>query len=153
MSSNFFSGIAPLWPVKLIFSLLLLGLALFFSFHSPPRQAFQWAGILLVVVGSITELSHYRIIKAKAKELGAPENLVRAGGLLGYVRHPMYLGDVVIAFGLGFFSGLPGLILAVIFVPIVMGLCLQEDKMMKAQFKDEFGEWEKSSKRLFPFVW
>lgn len=152
-SEKFFSGIAPLWPVKLVFSICLLSLALFFSFHHPPRQAFLWTGILLVVAGSVTELSHYRMLKVKAKELGAPKRLVMRGGLLQYIRHPMYLGDVVMAFGLGFLSGTIGLVAAVMFVPVVMGLCVQEDKMMRAKFVEDFSSWEKSSKRLFPFIW
>jgi protein-S-isoprenylcysteine O-methyltransferase Ste14 len=149
----FFSGIAPLWPVKLLLSFLIIGAA---CLHVT-REELPWGIILFgnvfILSGALLELWHYRILKRETQNLGSPTLLVTHGGLLSLIRHPMYLGDVVMLLGFTLFmQNAIAWGLYVLFVLVVMGLCAQEDRAMENLFPEAFSNWRKRSWRILPGV-
>jgi protein-S-isoprenylcysteine O-methyltransferase Ste14 len=74
-------------------------------------------------------------------------------GPYAYVRHPIYTGILLAAFG----SALIGTIIGIgmfIFISIVFALRIdKEEKIMLELFPEQYSEYQKHTKRLVPFVW
>ena len=149
----FFSGIAPLWPVKLLLSLILIVGACLHVFQRELPMARILTANMLILTGAFLELWHYRLLKRGAGALGAPAQLVTRGGFLRVIRHPMYLGDVVMLFGFALLMSHPvGWGVFALFVGVVLGLCAQEDQAMAKQFPEAFAEWRKHTWRVLPGI-
>jgi len=75
-------------------------------------------------------------------------------GVYGFVRHPLYLGCLLMLFGASLLVGsVCGLVIAVIAVFILVGRIIGEEKMMVNELEG-YEEYKKKVKyRLIPFVW
>lgn len=150
---TFFSGISVFWPLKLVLSLAIILSACVAVFQTDVPTVRWLCAVGLILTGACTELAHYRILKKTVGPLGKPEKLNTTGGLFSFVRHPMYLGDLVMLFGFTLLAAtalIAGLYLA--FLPVLILLCRSEDRMMEAQFRDDFRAWKKRSAMLIPFL-
>jgi len=76
------------------------------------------------------------------------------GGLFGVTRHPNYFGDIVWVLGYAVLTGnplslaIPALLFAFFYfynIPLL-------EKHLKEKYKDEFVRYERSTKRLIPFI-
>jgi protein-S-isoprenylcysteine O-methyltransferase Ste14 len=110
----------------------------------------RWLAQALVLTGGITTLLHHRIV-AGACAGNQPARLVDSGGLYGWVRHPMYLGDCLLYVGMGLLVPHP---LSTLLVAIgCTALVLQaraEDVHMAALFGEPFRCWQQRSGLLLP---
>ena len=152
---------SPAWWAKLGLSLGLIGYGAAASMGVPgiplgrellaPPYA---AGAGLAVAGGSIELSHYVILKRKARALGRPSELVTGGGLLRWVRHPMYWGDLVMLTG---FAGLAGDCLAcglwLLAVACVVQQTRLEDRLLGQAFGPRHAAWAARTKLLVPWVY
>jgi protein-S-isoprenylcysteine O-methyltransferase Ste14 len=80
--------------------------------------------------------------------------LVR-GGLYRYVRHPSYLGQILILVGIG---ALMGNVIAVLAAPFMATVALLwririEERAMADHFGDAYEEYRRATWRLLPLVW
>ena len=135
----------------MVLSIAMLAVALVGMMESLPPLTVLIPGIVIVLTGSAIELTHYRIIKRAAQELGSPDQLVSSGGLLARVRHPMYLGDLIMATGLlilGF--DLVAFVIYLLLAATIFGLCHQEDRMMADRFPGDFPAWRDKTWRVIP---
>ncbi|MDH7507646.1 MAG: isoprenylcysteine carboxylmethyltransferase family protein, partial [Candidatus Thermoplasmatota archaeon] len=65
-------------------------------------------------------------------------------GIFQYIRHPHYSSLLIIGFGLAlFFYSLAALFIATIAVPIMILSILDEEKILKKQYGDEYIEYMK----------
>ena len=111
-----------------------------------PRRLAQ----ALVLTGGITTLLHHRIV-AGACAGNQPIRLVDSGGLYGWVRHPMYLGDCLLYIGMGLL--VPHPMSALLVAAGCTALVLQaraEDVHMAALFGEPFRCWQQRSGLLLP---
>ena len=116
----------------------------------PPRLGF---GASMGALGSLVHLAHYVLLRRKAGPLGRPRQLVTEGGLLPFVRHPMYLGDgvAILGFGLLWPSAL-ALAIAGLGLGCVLLQALREDRQLARDFPDAHAAWKERSRLLVPFV-
>ncbi|BCS97120.1 hypothetical protein DSLASN_27520 [Desulfoluna limicola] len=109
---------------------------------------------VLVLTGAGIHLWHYRLLKTGNASLALPDHLVTKGGLFPWVRHPMYLGDLILIIG---FSGiLPDVEGLAILLAGVVGLACQaqvEDAELNERFPNAFPPWRTRTRRLIPWVW
>jgi protein-S-isoprenylcysteine O-methyltransferase Ste14 len=125
----------------------LVGRGLFEAIATAPL----WCVQVLAIGGAALELWHYVLLKRGAARLGAPEELVTSGGLYGRIRHPMYLGDVIVA--LGFFLlhvDWVSVTLLVAALEGVLGQARREDDRLAQQFGDRFERWRAETHLLIP---
>lgn len=75
-------------------------------------------------------------------------------GVYGFVRHPLYLGCVLMSFGAPVLLGsLYGLIMDIIMIAILAGRIIGEEKMLVNELSGYVDYTKKVKYRLIPFIW
>jgi len=75
-------------------------------------------------------------------------------GVYGFVRHPMYLGAVLMMFGAPFLLGsIWSLPIAIIAVMVLVGRIIGEEKMLVNELNGYVDYTKRVRYRLIPFVW
>ena len=103
-------------------------------------------GQTVALLGGLIHLYHYLLLKRANKGLDPPQNLVTKGGLFPWLRHPMYLGDLLILSGLLWLHpnnmGVGGLFVAIV---MLAGQRKREELLLKDSFPEEFPKYQKTS--------
>ncbi|HEU5114450.1 MAG TPA: isoprenylcysteine carboxylmethyltransferase family protein [Candidatus Paceibacterota bacterium] len=74
-------------------------------------------------------------------------------GPYAYVRHPIYSGIILLAFGAAISGSLVGVI-ALVFASIVYLFRIRkEERIMLGLFPDQYPAYQARTKKLIPFVW
>ena len=145
------------WIMKVVCGLLLAGHAIaafadLYSLHLrllvplPVAQA-------VVVLGAAITIWHFVILKTALPDISRPKTLIVDRGLFAAVRHPMYLGDLILYAGLAMLTGDPvAWILASIGAVAIVGQCRVEDRAMGERFGNEHGVWQRRTHMLVPWT-
>jgi len=109
--------------------------------------------IAIALVGGFLNVWHYALLKRAAPTLARPEALRTGGGLFGLIRHPMYLGELIL--GLGLALGVGGGVAVAVWAAnagLVAVLTVLEDRQMARSFGERHRQWCAGTKRLLPGV-
>ena len=114
---------------------------------------FSIYGQILVAIGAGNNIYHHCIFRKNCACLSQPQTLVTTGGLLSFIRNPMYLGDIVTSLGFCLIAMdiICGILLLGICVAIIMQIRWEEHKLQQL-FLEEYSIWQKNSKKLLPFI-
>lgn len=113
-----------------------------------------WPGQVLVVVGGVNNMVHYGLLKRRNQSLGVPNELITRAGLYRKVRHPMYLGDLVLLLGLALLApGLPAMIAALSGMVAAVGEARVEDRYLAARFGADHADWCRRTGLILPGGW
>lgn len=79
------------------------------------------------------------------------ENKLRTGGILQYIRHPLYAGTFLITLSYILFSPTTATLVssACIFIYLAIGIRIEEKKLLEA-FGDEYREYQRKVPMLIP---
>ncbi len=106
---------------------------------------------VLVLLGAAMSLFHYARLKHKNSDVQHPCRLVTEGGLWPWVRHPMYLGDILMFAGFWTFLTspltLPVLLLG--YIAMVKQVDVEE-RFLAEQFRASFLVWQSQTGKLLP---
>lgn len=72
-------------------------------------------------------------------------------GLYGYIRHPIYTGDLLLLIGLELALNSWLVLAALLLCPVVMWKAVKEERMLLQQLKG-YVEYHRRTKRFIPFV-
>jgi protein-S-isoprenylcysteine O-methyltransferase Ste14 len=100
-----------------------------------------WSGIALgrLYSADVTIQQDHRLIKA---------------GLYRYIRHPRYLGTLLVAIGLSFlFRSWIGLAASVLFLGVLLFRINDEEKLMQAEFGSDWEAYCQRSWRMIPYLY
>ena len=143
------------WAVKVIAGVGVIAWFALSAFTHPPIAApvtFLFVvGQVVVVTGALVHLVHYGILKRQSPALSAPVALVTRGGLYGWIRHPMYLGDALVL--LGFTLMKPDAVTVLFGAAGILAIdrqCAAEDDQLLQMFGSDFVRWEESTRRFIP---
>jgi protein-S-isoprenylcysteine O-methyltransferase Ste14 len=75
------------------------------------------------------------------------------GGPYAYVRHPIYTGILIAAFGTALAGALFGVIVLIFGSALFLVRIRKEEKIMLELFPNEYPLYQKRTKRLIPFLW
>lgn len=112
-------------------------------------------GNLLVVAGLIGSLAVvFQNRYAGASIRVEPGQQVVSTGMYGVVRHPMYVGNVILMIGIPLALGSYWALLAVLVtLPVLAVRITDEEKMLRTELDGYAAYTEKVRYRLLPYVW
>ncbi|MCL4436710.1 MAG: isoprenylcysteine carboxylmethyltransferase family protein [Thaumarchaeota archaeon] len=122
----------------------------------PRDSAASWVGLTLFALGIVVLAAAMRTLgKLYTSYLGIqPGHRLVTTGPYRHVRHPGYLGEVLVMFGIGFsLSSVLGLALAFLSLLLVLERIKPEEEMLTAEFGDEYRKYMGRTKRLIPFIY
>ena len=139
----------------------------FFDYNSLQKQAFPqfWVvlGFFLLIIGGIIELMVRLELMDKAKfpSLNSTKllqivkgHLLITDGMFKYIRHPLYVGRILLSFGIGLIgSSVYGLVLIAIGIMFTPFRIQIEEKMLLNEFGDAYRAYQKTTKKLIPYLY
>jgi protein-S-isoprenylcysteine O-methyltransferase Ste14 len=124
---------------------------------NPINYILASAGIVLFISGLIIRWSSIIQLKQRFTVNVAinKEHSLETNGLYRYLRHPSYLGLLLILAGLSLpMNSLISFIIVI--VPVFLGLSYRisvEEKLLESEFGDEYLEFRSNRKKIIPFVY
>jgi protein-S-isoprenylcysteine O-methyltransferase Ste14 len=116
-------------------------------------DAIRWLGVALYIVGGALRMWPVFVLSDRFSGLVAiqPGHRLVTDGIYGMIRHPSYLGLIVIGFGwaMAFRSGV-GLLLAALMIPPLLARIRSEERLLHEQFGEEYDAYRSRTSRLIP---
>jgi protein-S-isoprenylcysteine O-methyltransferase Ste14 len=119
-------------------------------------DAIRWVGVALYAVGGILRLWPVFVLGPRFSGVVAiqPGHALVTGGIYGVIRHPSYLGMIVLMVGWGLaFRSAAGVLLALAMIPVVVARIEAEERLLASQFGEEYEDFRRRTARLVPGVW
>lgn len=160
-------GLREDWAVLPGITTIILGtITSVYDFAVLQSRGFQWtpltvAGVLLIVSAlALRTVSRSALNRAGFRQLGSTRLQVVEGqrlitdGVYAYVRHPLYLGDLLRNYGIAMVtSSLYGLLFMLAANLLLVARIGMEEDMLLGAFGDEYRDYMKRTKRLIPFIY
>jgi protein-S-isoprenylcysteine O-methyltransferase Ste14 len=116
----------------------------------------RWLGLSLYVSGGALRIVPVFVLGRRFSGLVAiqPGHELVTDGIYGIVRHPSYLGLIMMGFGwaLTFRSG-AGVILAGLVIPPILARIRSEEALLRSQFGEQYDSYRRRTSRLIPGVY
>lgn len=116
-------------------------------------DAVRWLGVVLYIAGGALRMWPVFVLGNRFSGLVAiqPGHRLVTDGIYSIIRHPSYLGLLVIGVGwaLAFRSGV-GLLLAALTVPPILARIGSEERLLQAHFGAEYDAYRARTSRLIP---
>jgi len=116
-------------------------------------NAIRWVGVVLFAAGGMLRLWPVFVLGHRFSGLVAiqPEHTLVTSGIYGVIRHPSYLGLLlnVLGWGLAFRAGI-GVLLAALTLPPLLARISAEERLLEAQFGEEYNAYRARTWRLIP---
>ena len=112
-------------------------------------------GLALILLGyTILLISHFTLRRFHSSSLVILEDhQLVTHGIYRIVRHPIYLGAILVAIGIPVFvSSLDGLLIMLLLIPIVLIRIRIEERLLGDEFGEEYQAYRKRTRKLIPFV-
>jgi protein-S-isoprenylcysteine O-methyltransferase Ste14 len=133
------------FPLTVFFLSSAFGLSLFeaefmgymYTIGMPVGSVITFAGVVLIILGW--------------REVHRSRDQLASGGIYSHVRHPQYLGILLVAGGWVFhWPTIPGLIMFPVLVTLYYGLAKREDRFLEERFGDAFREYANRTPMFLP---
>jgi protein-S-isoprenylcysteine O-methyltransferase Ste14 len=116
----------------------------------------RWLGLSLYVSGGVLRIAPVFVLGRRFSGLVAiqPGHQLVTDGIYGTVRHPSYLGLIIMGFGwaLTFRSG-AGVILAGLVIPPILARIRSEETLLRSQFGEQYDRYREQTSRLIPGIY
>ena len=118
----------------------------------------SYVGILIYIIGGgIILLSRVQLGRLGSGAIShlQDEHKLYTGGMYRYVRHPLYTGGLIGAIGMNmaFRSIIMPLLIFILYFTIFKHRIEQEERLLREEFGEEYLEYSKRTKRLFPPIY
>lgn len=116
----------------------------------------RWFGVLLFAAGGGLRVAPVFVLGRRFRSRVAiqPGHMLVTTGIYGTIRHPSYLGLLVMALGwvLAFRAGV-GLLLVVLTLVPLLARITSEEKLLQTRFGAEYDSYRARTWRLVPFIY
>jgi len=112
-------------------------------------------GLVLLLVGSAIRVQARRTLGNYFSPVVRilPEHKLTRYGIYKYIRHPGYLGELLLYFSVPLlFHSLYGFLVMVFLIPFILYRIRVEEQMLIEKFGDEYRDYMRKSKRFIPYV-
>ena len=124
---------------------------------------FSIIGLALVIIGGYLRMKARLILRKKAGfdnivstsrlQIVEDQKLLKIGPYK-YIRHPLYLGEILRNLGLvSIFSSAYGILLVFIGTILLLFRIKMEEEMLIEAFGSEYSDYKKATKRLIPYIY
>ncbi len=146
------SSVSKLFHVGIHVIIVITNIALYFWMISQDIKlvhvAFKVTGLLIFVMGTFIILWGFYSL---SKEVFIPGKKFIISGPFAIVRHPMYLGGIVGAFGLALLAGsMFAFVYSFILALVLLNISEAEERELKTRFGDDYIEYMKKVPKIFP---
>ena len=119
-------------------------------------ETVRWVGFFLYSGGGVLRLAPVFVLGPRFSGLVAiqPEHRLVTSGFYGVIRHPSYLGllVLVLGWGLAFRSGV-GIVIALLMLAVVLARIQAEERLLGETFGAEYDAYRGRTWRLVPCVY
>jgi len=148
------NSVSVMWIVILLS--ITVGIIIAFSF---PRfsEVKYFSGIVLILVGIAIRFIAIFSLKSyfNANVAIHHDHKLKTDGIYKQIRHPSYSGSLVTFLGMGLTLG-NWISLLVIVLPVLCVFLYRikiEEKVLLDNFKEEYHDYQKNTKKLIPYVY
>jgi protein-S-isoprenylcysteine O-methyltransferase Ste14 len=116
-------------------------------------DAVRWLGVVLFLAGGALRLWPVFVLGRRFSGLVAiqPGHTLVTSGIYGVIRHPSYLGLLVMTLGWGLaFRSWVGVLLTVLMLPPLLARIHAEERLLRTQFGAEYDAYCARTARLIP---
>lgn len=142
MALGILLGLLPAWMDRL-------------NFWTVDGGTVRWVGVVLYTIGGVVRIWPVFVLGNRFSGLVAiqKEHKLETGNIYRYVRHPSYVGMVLICAGwaLTFRSGV-GLLITALMVIVLMGRVRSEEALLRSEFGEEYEAYARRTARFVPGV-
>jgi len=142
--------------VGMTFIVILASISYYYNFGLFNYNLGYIIGFLLFIIGLILQgVAEATLGKYYLPSIGTVEGQkIIKNGIYKYIRHPGYLGVIIIFFGLGFVTySLLGILGAfIVSLMVYVGEVIPEEKYMLEKFGKEYEEYMKETFRFIPYI-
>ena len=142
--------------VGMTFIVILASISYYYNFGLFNYNLGYIIGFLLFIIGLILQgVAEATLGKYYLPSIGTVEGQkIIKNGIYKYIRHPGYLGEILIFFGLGFVTySLLGILGAfIVTLMVYAGEVIPEEKYMLEKFGKEYEEYMKETFRFIPYI-
>jgi protein-S-isoprenylcysteine O-methyltransferase Ste14 len=104
-------------------------------------------GLTIMIVGQVTLWRNYSGFLFIKKD-----HRLITHGIYRLVRHPMYLGALIVFIGLPVYTAsLYGGLTMILLIPIFLNRIRMEEQLLMEEFRGDYQEYKKNTKKLIPF--
>jgi protein-S-isoprenylcysteine O-methyltransferase Ste14 len=138
----------------LIFLAVWITDSFFFNYSSFPNDHIPLAvqitlGVICLITAGCLSLTGLKIVFVEVRE--KPHVIRRS--VFSIVRHPIYLGEILLYLGLLFFStSLAAVGVWIITIAFLYYLCRHEEKLLLSKYGQEYEKYMKDVPMLFPRI-
>ena len=120
-----------------------------FSVQSIIGLALFIIGLIIMIVGQATLRRNY-----SGTVVIRDDHQLITHGIYRFTRNPMYLGLIMVVIGLPVYAvSLYGFLTSLILVPIILNRIRLEEKLLTAEFQDDYQKYKETTKKLIPFIY
>ncbi len=126
------------------------------NFWTIDGETTRWIGVVLIALGGTLRLLPVFILGDRFSGLVAiqPGHQLKTDGLYSVIRHPSYLGLLIIMLGWGVaFRSWIGILIALLFVPIIVARIDSEERLLQSEFGATYDAYRARTWRLIPRVY
>jgi protein-S-isoprenylcysteine O-methyltransferase Ste14 len=119
-------------------------------------ETLRWLGAVLYVGGGALRIWPVFVLGRRFSGLVAiqPGHELVTDGIYSVIRHPSYLGAIVMMFGWAFvFRSGPGVVLAALIIPPLLARIRSEEALLQAQFGEQYDAYRRRTSRLIPGIY
>jgi protein-S-isoprenylcysteine O-methyltransferase Ste14 len=119
-------------------------------------ELIRWVGVALFAAGGTLRIWPVFVLGRRFSGLVAiqPGHTLVTTGVYRIIRHPSYLGLLIMSFGwaLAFRSGV-GVLLAALLIPPLLARIHAEERLLRSQFGKEYDGYRARTWRLIPWLY
>lgn len=119
-------------------------------------DAVRWVGVVLFAAGGAVRIWPVFVLGNRFSGLVAiqPDHTLVTNGIYGTIRHPSYLGLLVMSVGWSLvFHSAPALLLTAVYLPPLVARMNAEEKLLIETFDGEYEAYREHTSRLLPGIY